>query len=122
MGSHWKIFPAVRAGRVAFILPSMSESSKKILILGGRGRLAASLALRWSKNNEVSSWGRAEAAASLEVERMEKTGRGAMNCFICERGMPATFVVFSASPASVANSSAFSPYSRQEQEPELQAW
>ena len=42
----------------------MSQPSKKILILGGRGRLAASLAARWSKTHEVISWGRAEADVS----------------------------------------------------------
>ena len=50
-------------------------SSKKILILGGRGRLAASLAESWSRNHEVVSWGRAEADVSnLEKLRSQLAG------------------------------------------------
>ncbi len=50
-------------------------SSKKILILGGRGRLAASLAESWSHKHEVVSWGRAEADVSnLEKLRSQLAG------------------------------------------------
>lgn len=94
MGSGWKIFPAVRADWVAFIVTGMSQRSKKILILGGRGRLAASLAKRWSKNHEVLSWGRVEADVSnleklrSQLESVEfevlVNGSGATNVDGCE--------------------------------------
>jgi len=112
LGRHWKIFPAVRAGRVAFILPSMSESSKKILILGGRGRLAASLAQRWSQNHEVVSWGRAEADVSnieklcSQLESAEfdvlVNGSGATNVDGCETAREEAHTVNALAPQIMA--------------------
>jgi dTDP-4-dehydrorhamnose reductase len=72
----------------------MSAARKTILILGGRGRLAASLAEEWSKNHKVISWGRAEADVSnlqslrekLESENFDLlvNGSGATNVDACE--------------------------------------
>jgi dTDP-4-dehydrorhamnose reductase len=72
----------------------MSSTRKTILILGGRGRLAASLAEVWSKNHEVLSWGRAEADVSDLASLRAKldsaefdllvNGSGATNVDACE--------------------------------------
>lgn len=72
----------------------MSKSPKKILILGGRGRLASSLAQRWAKDHPVASWGRAEADVSnleklrAQLENAEfdvlVNGSGATNVDGCE--------------------------------------
>jgi dTDP-4-dehydrorhamnose reductase len=72
----------------------MLDSSKNILIIGGRGRLATSLAERWSPRHSVVSWGRAEADVSdLEklCARLESAefdilvnGSGATNVNACE--------------------------------------
>ena len=72
----------------------MPDTSKRILILGGRGRLAASLAERWSPRHRVVSWGRAEADVS-DLEKLRDqlesaefdilvNGSGATNVDACE--------------------------------------
>jgi dTDP-4-dehydrorhamnose reductase len=89
-------------------------SSKKILILGGRGRLAASLAESWSQNHEVVSWGRAEADVSnLEKLRTQLAGvdfdvlvngSGATNVDGCESAREEARTVNALAPQVMAES------------------
>jgi len=89
-------------------------SSKKILILGGRGRLAASLAECWSQNHEVVSWGRAEADVSnLEKLRTQLAGvefdvlvngSGATNVDGCESAREEARTVNALAPLVMAES------------------
>jgi dTDP-4-dehydrorhamnose reductase len=97
---------------LAFNLSNMSVSSKKILILGGRGRLAASLAQRWSINHEVVSWGRAEADVS-NIEKLRSqlesvefdilvNGSGATNVDGCESAREEAQTVNALAPQTMA--------------------
>ena len=86
--------------------------AKKILILGGRGRLAASLAERWAKRHEVVSWGRAEAdvsdlpkllarLASAEFDILVN-GSGATNVDGCETARDEARTVNALAPQAMA--------------------
>ncbi len=90
----------------------MSANPKKILILGGRGRLAASLAQRWSKTHEVVSWGRAEADVS-NIEKLRSqlesaefdvlvNGSGATNVDGCETARDEARTVNALAPQTMA--------------------
>jgi dTDP-4-dehydrorhamnose reductase len=90
----------------------MSEHPKKILILGGRGRLAASLANRWSPHHEVIAWGRAEAdvsdipklraqLASAEFDVLVN-GSGATNVDGCETARDEARTVNALAPQAMA--------------------
>ena len=90
----------------------MSERPKKILILGGRGRLAASLANRWSPHHEVIAWGRAEAdvsdipklraqLASAEFDVLVN-GSGATNVDGCETARDEARTVNALAPQAMA--------------------
>jgi dTDP-4-dehydrorhamnose reductase len=90
----------------------MSSTRKTILILGGRGRLATSLAEEWSKNHNVVSWGRAEAdVADLDSLRakLESTefdllvnGSGATNVDACETARDEALTVNALAPEVMA--------------------
>ena len=86
--------------------------AKKILILGGRGRLAASLAERWAKRHEVVAWGRAEAdvsdlpklrarLASAEFDILVN-GSGATNVDGCETARDEARTVNALAPQAMA--------------------
>jgi len=86
--------------------------AKKILILGGRGRLAASLAERWAKRHEVVAWGRAEAdvsdlpklrarLASAEFDILVN-GSGATNVDGCETARDEARAVNALAPQAMA--------------------
>ena len=90
----------------------MSQRAKKILILGGRGRLAASLAHRWADRHEVVSWGRAEAdvsdlpklraqLASAEFDVLVN-GSGATNVDGCETAREDAHTVNALAPQVMA--------------------
>jgi dTDP-4-dehydrorhamnose reductase len=90
----------------------MSERPKKILILGGRGRLAASLANRWSPHHEVISWGRAEADVS-DIPKLRAqlaaaefdvlvNGSGATNVDGCETARDEARTVNALAPQAMA--------------------
>lgn len=90
----------------------MSSTRKTILILGGRGRLAASLAEEWSKNHNVVSWGRAEAdvsdlhslRAKLESTEFDLlvNGSGATNVDACETARDEALTVNALAPEVMA--------------------
>jgi dTDP-4-dehydrorhamnose reductase len=90
----------------------MSSARKTILILGGRGRLAASLAEEWSKSHTVLSWGRAEADVSdLESLRAKLesaefdilvNGSGVTNVDACETARDEALAVNAAAPEVMA--------------------
>lgn len=90
----------------------MSANPKKILILGGRGRLAASLAERWAKRHQVVAWGRAEAdvsdlpklrarLASTEFDILVN-GSGATNVDGCETARDEARTVNALAPQAMA--------------------
>ena len=90
----------------------MSQRAKKILILGGRGRLAASLAKRWADRHEVVAWGRAEAdvsdlpklraqLASAEFDVLVN-GSGATNVDGCETAREEAQTVNALAPQAMA--------------------
>ena len=90
----------------------MPDLQKNILILGGRGRLAASLAERWSARHHVVSWGRAEADVSdLETlrTRLESAhfdilvnGSGATNVDACESARDEARIINALAPQVMA--------------------
>jgi len=90
----------------------MSSNRKKILILGGRGRLAASLAEEWSKTHQVVSWGRAEADVSdldslrarLDSAEFDLlvNGSGATNVDACESARDEALAVNALAPEAMA--------------------
>lgn len=90
----------------------MPDPQKTILILGGRGRLAASLAAQWSPRHRVVSWGRDEA----DVSNLEKlrarldsvefdilvNGSGATNVDACESARDGARLVNALAPQVMA--------------------
>lgn len=93
----------------------MPDSPKRILILGGRGRLAASLAERWSARHRVVSWGRAEADVS-DLEKLRArlesaefdvlvNGSGATNVDACESAREEARTINALAPQVMAESS-----------------
>jgi dTDP-4-dehydrorhamnose reductase len=90
----------------------MPDPQKTILILGGRGRLAASLAAQWSPRHRVVSWGRAEADVS-DLEKLRArlesfefdllvNGSGATNVDACESARDEARLVNALAPQVMA--------------------